>query len=369
MVRRSDIALALALAVLGVAGLVSEPLVPETGVTREWDALGVALALGMTLPVALRRRWPVVVAAVTLLATLATTSLGYGAGLAQLGLLVAIASAAYFTSRAVTVRLGAVIAGLVVVTLLSAVPAEASVSLGAVVGGVASVVLALLSGDLLREARQAERQAALSDERARIAREVHDVVGHALAGITLQARAALRRVERDPARAAAALEQIDALASSALAETRQVIGIIRSDEERAAFAPQPTLEQLDDLVATVQAPDVQIELQLDPVDGDVPSTVQVTAYRIVQESLSNVVKHARPATAVVSVRRDADELTVEVRDDGTHSAGTRTSGHGLKGMRERVLQCGGTLDAGPHADGGWAVRARLPIPGTPARTP
>ncbi len=368
MPTRGDLALAFGLAVLGVVGLVSEPVVAGTPITREWDALGVALALAMTLPLALRRRWPLPVAAVSLAATLAATSLSYGTGLAQIGLLVAIASAAYSTNRTVTVRLGQVICGLFVVTLVFALPGDAGVSLGSVAGAVASVVLALLSGDLLREARQVERQAAVSAERARIAREVHDVVGHALAGITLQARAGIRRFDRDPARAAAALEQIDTLASSALSETRQAVGIIRGDEERAALAPQPTLEHLDALVEAVRAPEVRIEMERRGVDGDVPAAVQRTAYRIVQESLSNVVRHARPATAVVRVVRRANELTVEVRDDGAATPATASRGHGLTGMRERIEQCGGTLEVGPLAGGGWGVLAQLPLPGAPVGT-
>lgn len=366
MPTKGDLALSLGLAVLGIVGLVSEPLVPGTPITRPWDALGVGLALAMTLPVVVRRRWPLLVAAMTLAAALAATSLGYGTGLAQLGGLVAIASAAYFTNRTVTLRLGYVIVALVVAAVGSAVGGDAGVSLGTVAGAVASVVLALVSGDLLREARHAERQAAVSAERARIAREVHDVVGHALAGITLQARAGVRRFDRDPARAAAALELIDTLASSALAETRQAVGIIREHDDGAAFAPQPTLEDLDALVAALRVPEVQIALHRQGVDHDVPLSVQRAAYRIVQESLSNVVRHAAPASAVVQLERRADALTVEVRDDGVRAVRTASSGHGLTGMRERIEQCGGTFDAGPVAEGGWAVRAQLPLSGAPA---
>lgn len=169
MVARGDGALASGLAVLGVVGLVLEPVVAGTPIVREWDLTGVALALAMTLPVALRRRWPVGVAALTLLAALVATSLGYGTGLAQLGSLVALASAAYFTSRTTTLRLGKAIAGLVVATLVIAPPGDAGVSLGIVAGSVASVVLALIAGDLLREARQVEREAAVLAERTRIA--------------------------------------------------------------------------------------------------------------------------------------------------------------------------------------------------------
>ena len=189
----------------------------------------------------------------------------------------------------------------------------------------------------------------------RIAREVHDVVGHSLVGIALQARAARRRLEREPARAAEAIDEIDKLATSALAETRQAVGVIRAE-----MGPQPTLKQLDELVAHLQTPDMQVRLERDA--GDVPVLVQSTAYRIVQEALSNVAKYARPATATVSVRRTGDALAVEVRDNGSGNGARGVGGgHGLQGMRERAELCGGTLDAGPASDGGWVVSARLPI--------
>jgi signal transduction histidine kinase len=195
----------------------------------------------------------------------------------------------------------------------------------------------------------------VAEERLRVAREVHDVVGHSLVGITLQARAARRRLERDPARVAESIDEIDKLASSALAETRQAVGVIRVD-----MAPQPTLDQLDELVAHLQTPDMQVRLVREA--GNVPVVVQSTAYRIVQEALSNVAKYALPATATVSVRSAGDALSVEVRDDGAgNGARGDGHGHGLQGMRERAELCGGTLDAGPAPDGGWVVSARLPI--------
>jgi signal transduction histidine kinase len=128
---------------------------------------------------------------------------------------------------------------------------------------------------------------------------------------------------------------------------------------RAEMAPQPTLDQLDELVAHLQTPDMHVRLERDA--GDVPVLVQSTAYRIVQEALSNVAKHARPAIATVSVRRSGDALAVEVRDNGTANGARGDGGHGLQGMRERAELCGGTLEAGPAPDGGWVVSARLPI--------
>jgi signal transduction histidine kinase len=351
---RSDIAIALGLAALGLLGLVTEPLSPALGVTREWDAGGVALVLAMTLPLALRRRFPIAVVVAGTLAWLVAESLGYGAGLAQIALLLAIASAAYFTSRTVTVRMGWVLAGLVVITAAAAIPDEAELSLSAVIRGVASAVLALLVGDLMREARESNRrlaELAVAQDRMRIAREVHDAVGHSLAAITLQARAGRRR----PERSARALDEIDTLAAAALAETRHAIGAIREPEP----LPEPRLDRLGELARAVEAPDVHVRLEISA--AEVPAAVEATAYRIVQESLTNVAKHARPATAVVSVRQHDGALEVEVSDDGARPPAAPNGGHGLHGMRERAELCGGTLEAGPAADGGWTVRARLPV--------
>jgi signal transduction histidine kinase len=273
---------------------------------------------------------------------------------------VLLASAAYYTDRRTAIRVAAVASVVLLVTVALVVPDVASVSTGFVVGVIGSAVLAVWIGDLLREARESSRRAAalaVAEDRMRIAREVHDVVGHSLVGIALHARAARRRVDRDPALALASIDEIDALAASALADTRRAVGVIRGGE--AELAPQPTLDQLDELVGRLEAPDVHVELERDDGDG-VPVLVQSTAFRIVQEALSNVVKHARPATAVVTVRRAGDALAVEVRDDGAARA-ANGGGHGLQGMRERAELCGGTLEAGPAPEGGWRVSARLPI--------
>jgi signal transduction histidine kinase len=312
------------------------------------------------LPVAVRRRFPVGALAVSGAALLVAVNRGYGVSVAQAATVVALASAAYFTSRAVAIRLAAIVAVILAASVAFVLPDEADVTVGVVVGVLGSGLLAVWIGDLLREARASSRrrsELAVAQDRMRIAREVHDVVGHSLVGIALQARAARRRLERDPERAAEAIEEIDRLAATALADTRRAVGIIRAGE--ADMAPQPTLDQLDELVGRLEAPDLRVRLEREPDDG-VPMIVQSTAFRIVQEALSNVVKHARPATAVVSVRRAGDALAVEVRDDGAGRA-AHGRGHGLQGMRERAELCGGTLEAGPAPGGGWLVRARLPL--------
>ena len=187
------------------------------------------------------------------------------------------------------------------------------------------------------------------------------MVGHALAGIALQARAARRLVERDPARTAEALDEIDELASRALSDTRETIGLIRAPDQPAELHPQPRLEDLEELVARLQEDDLRVELHRHGDPARVPAVVQASAYRIVQEALSNVVKHARPASAVVAVAVADGALELDVRDDGHRLPADDGRGHGLIGMRERAAQYGGSVDAGPSPDGGWRVHARLPL--------
>ena len=196
--------------------MVGEHVSPGTEVTRKADALGIALALAMTLPLAFRRRYPIGVLVVTGVALLAGASAGYAVGVAQVGTVVAIASAAYFTNRAITLRIGAVVAGVLTVTIIAAIPSESDVSLASVIATIGSGLLAVWIGDLLREARANERRIAeLANEqdRMQIAREVHDVVGHSLVGIAL---AGARRPAPAGARPGASrrgAREIDKLAS------------------------------------------------------------------------------------------------------------------------------------------------------------
>jgi signal transduction histidine kinase len=232
-------------------------------------------------------------------------------------------------------------------------------------------VLATVIGDVLRTLRDRNRELealraieareAVTQDRIRIARDLHDVVGHALAGIALQARAGRRLVERDPGRTAEALREIDDLATRALSDTREAIGLIRAPGDAAELRPQPRLEDLDELVARLQEDDLQVRLRRVGDPGRVPAVVQASAYRIVQEALSNVVKHARPASAVVTVAVEDRTLQLDVRDDGRRFPADDGRGHGLSGMRERAAQFGGSVDAGRDPAGGWRVHAQLPL--------
>jgi signal transduction histidine kinase len=216
----------------------------------------------------------------------------------------------------------------------------------------------------LREAQlereKAEAEAAIADERARIARELHDVVAHAISVIVLQARGGRKLLDDEPDEARRALDAIENTASQALAEMRRLLGLLRETDAELALVPQPTLAHLDDLVAQVRDAGLPVELVVDGEPTELPPGVDLSAYRIVQEALTNALKHAGPATARVAVRYGEGELDLEVSDDGTGTANGHGAGHGLTGIRERVAVFGGDLEAGQRAEGGFAVRARLP---------
>jgi signal transduction histidine kinase len=213
----------------------------------------------------------------------------------------------------------------------------------------------------LEALREAETRSAIVEERMRIAREVHDVVGHSLVAITLQARAGLRRLSRSPERAGQALREIEALASRALAETRTAVATIRSGTEVTALQPQPTLADLPDLAESMRGLELDVHLVVDPATRQLAAHLQSAAYRIVQESLSNAAKHARPARADVRIAYAGEDVIVEITDDSANAAPAASEGSGLRGMRERAGQLGGTLEAGPAPDRGWRVRALFPV--------
>ena len=217
------------------------------------------------------------------------------------------------------------------------------------------------SNEARLEREKAEAEAAITEERARIARELHDVVAHAISVIVLQARGGRKVLEADPEEARQAFDAIDRTASAALAEMRRLLGLLRESDEGLALAPPPTLSRLDELVAQVREAGLPVEVAIEGERAALPPGVDLSAYRIVQEALTNALKHAGPATARVVVRYGADQLDVEVADDGAGSANGDGGGHGLRGIAERVAVFGGEVEAGERPGGGYAVRARLPF--------
>lgn len=211
----------------------------------------------------------------------------------------------------------------------------------------------------MRDERDAA-EAAIVEERARIARELHDVIAHAISVIVLQARGGRLLLDAEPHETRGALETIERTGQQALVEMRRLVALLRDSDEALALAPQPSLSQLQLLIEQVRAAGLPVELSIEGDPLELPPGVDLSAYRIVQESLTNALKHAGPARARVSVHYNPGVLDVEVADDGAGVADGCGCGHGLAGMRERVSVYGGELDAGPQADGGYAVRVRLP---------
>jgi signal transduction histidine kinase len=210
-----------------------------------------------------------------------------------------------------------------------------------------------------------ERLAEVQKERVRIAREMHDVVAHTLAVITVQAGVGRRLADKRPQEAIAALDSIETIGRTAQEELRVVLGLLRDGETAAApLAPAPGLGDLKDLVETVRASGTPVELSLAGTDRSLSPALELSVYRVVQEALTNVVKHAPGARAAVELRVEDGKVRLAIRDDGGPRAGGQGEpggGHGVVGMRERVGAFGGWLAAGPSGAGGFLVSAEIPV--------
>jgi signal transduction histidine kinase len=200
----------------------------------------------------------------------------------------------------------------------------------------------------------------VAEEQARIGRELHDVIAHNLSVMVVQAAAADDVFERRPDRAREALRDIERTGRAALDELRRLLGSVRGD--KAAFAPQPGLALLDDLAGTVRAAGLDVTVSREGSPRPLPAAMDLSAYRVVQEALTNTLKHAHASHAQVVVRYLDDEVDLEIADDGVGAAAAGNgTGQGLIGMRERLVLHGGTLAAGPGALGGYVVSARFPF--------
>ena len=209
--------------------------------------------------------------------------------------------------------------------------------------------------------RELNARAAVAEERARIARELHDIVGHSVSVMTVQASAVRRLLREDQEREREALQTVEDTGRAALAEMRRLVGVLRRPEEAPALVPQPSLEYVDKLVEQTREAGLDTKLQLEGTPAKLPQGIDLTAYRFVQEGLTNAIKHANAKHAEVLVRYDNGSVELVVRDDGTGDGDGGGSGHGLVGIRERVAVYGGELHAGPRAEGGYELRARLPV--------
>jgi signal transduction histidine kinase len=209
----------------------------------------------------------------------------------------------------------------------------------------------------LERERESETRRAAAEEQARIARELHDVIAHALSVIVVQAAAADDVFETDPGRVREPIRAIETAARAALGDLRRVLGVL---QDEPGLSPQPGLATLDTLVEQVRATGLEVSVEIEGAPRPLPAAVDLSAYRIVQEALTNTLKHAGAEHANVRVRY-GDELGLEVRDDGAGTPDKSLAGSGLIGMRERAAMLGGTVDTGDAPGGGYLVSARLPV--------
>ena len=209
--------------------------------------------------------------------------------------------------------------------------------------------------------RDAKAREAVALERVRIARELHDVVAHAISVMVLQARGGRRKLPDGADETRAALDAIESAGEQALTEMRTLLGMLREDDDELALAPQPSLGRIEDLVGSLRSAGLPIELRIEGEPVRLPPGVDVSAFRIIQEALTNALKHAGPARAVVTLRYRPADIELEIRDDGPGNGNGGGSRHGLAGIRERVAIYGGEVESGRQPEGGYAVRARLPL--------
>jgi signal transduction histidine kinase len=215
--------------------------------------------------------------------------------------------------------------------------------------------------ELAEREREERARRAVADERTRIARELHDVVGHSVSVMTVQASAVRRVLELDQEQVSEALQVVEQTGREALAEMRRMVGVLRHAEEAPALAPQPSLGEIERLVQHARDRGLPVELSVEGDPVDLPTGIDLTAYRLVQEGLTNAIKHARAQQAEVLIRYEDGHVELTVSDDGSGGGDGGGSGHGLVGMQERVQVYGGELEAGPRPEGGFRLRARLPV--------
>ncbi|HSC93251.1 MAG TPA: sensor histidine kinase [Gaiellaceae bacterium] len=363
-VHPADLALAGGLAALAAAELAWPGGFVGTGPVEGSRPVLALTALAITLPLALRRRFPLATVLVVFLATTLQDVLTVPTdGLSTVvALLVASYSCAFYAEgRRAAVGLAAAL-GLMAATVSDPGDFAFAVVLVAGAWGAGRLVRRqqLLADALARE-QEARARAAVADERARLARELHDVVAHSVSTIVVQAEAGEALLEHDPERARESFHAITGSGRQALAELRRMLGLLRSADGAPDLGPQPGLGQLESLVEQMRAVGLPVELSVEGRPRALPPGVDLSAYRIVQEALTNALKHARPAHARVTVRYGEDDVELEVVDDGDGPGPVASGGLGLAGMRERVRLYGGSLEAGRGSAGGFSVRARLPV--------
>ena len=363
--------LAAAVAEVGPGAMVS---------ARPVDAGAVALAATIAAAVAVRRRYPVAALVVLNAVCMIWFSGAYPGRLIVLAPLIGCYTLAaergwrWGLAGAVPTALIGIVAirvvlgdtetvGVVPIAVLLAATAG---SAGAAVGYYRAV-LAATRAQLVRETQSREERARrlAVEERLRIARELHDVFGHTMATISVQAGVGLHVLEQRPGQAREALAAIKKICDDGLTDVKTILGILRADApsgEEEPRAPRGGLDRLTDLFDTAEAGGLRVELHVEGDPRPLPAPIDLAAYRIIQEALTNVLRHAGARTVRLTLQHAPSRLLVRIRDDGPITSADTTSGHGIDGMRERARALSGQLTAAPHPEGGFEVCAELPIP-------
>jgi signal transduction histidine kinase len=335
------------------------------------DLLAFLLLAAGPLALVWRRRSPVGVLVVVTASNVLYFGLGYPYGPAWLSLMVAIWTAV--TAGARRAAWVTALTGLAVYFALAALIGRAEpASPASVAAHLSTLLLVLVVAEVAVAGRQrrldAERSRAeearrrAGEERMRIARELHDVLAHNISLINVQAGVALHLMDEQPGQSRGALQAIKQASNDALGELRSVLDVLRQGDEAPPRAPASGLARLDGLVAGAGATGLEVRTRVEGTPRPLPAGTDLAAYRIVQESLTNVTRHAGPARATVRIAYGAGDLTVQVDDDGKGPpAAGGPGGNGIRGMRERVAALGGELTTGPRPGGGFRVLARLPL--------
>ena len=379
----ADVLLALGIAVVQVLGCWASERV-GLGRTPDWrplDPLGYALLVGGPLFLLLRRRWPARVLAATLAFGLVYAARTYPEGPSQLGIYPALWTVAltlprrtaWVAASGTAVAVAGAELFLYGSTMFDGEPLYAAVTVFAAMWwGEAVRARRAYVAELRDRAERAERtrdeeaRRRVGEERMRIARELHDVVSHTIGVISVQAGVASHLLERRPDKAAESLAAIRQASDEALGELHAMLGVLRDGDRgggQAPLSPAPGLGELDALVAQAAGAGVEVTVSLEGEPRRLPPAVDLACYRVVQESLTNVVRHARASRAEITVTHAGGRVTVEVTDDGRAGGNGRGTGggQGILGMRERARALGGSLEAGPRPEGGFRVLATLPV--------
>jgi signal transduction histidine kinase len=372
-----DALLGIFVAVMQVQGSIAKPQDMNARPLSDFANLGYLLLIVTGLALTLRRRWPVPVFLAIGAASLAYYAIGFEDGPTWIALFVSLYTlTAYGDGRRSLVIAGGGIAVLATGWGVAAIGIEPRAAIGWVFFREAASVMAAALGESVRsrsaealerarlaeQTREEQARAWVDTERLRIAREVHDTVAHAIAIINVQAGVTAYLLDKRPDRARGALETIEQTSAQALHEMRAILGVLRDTDN--GRVPNPGLAQLDELAAMAREAGLDVTLDVTPSEAPLPSAVDHTVYRILQESITNVIRHAGPTRVTVAVDYATDALQVRVTDEGGRQApgaAPAGTGRGIVGMRERCGLLGGELTAGPRSGGGFEVTARLPL--------